>query len=445
MSLAVRGSLRRRLLATLLAGVLLVWLGAAAVTAWETRAEMQELLDAHLAQSASLLAAQIGDEIDEVELEHAHPLHKYARNVAFQIWEGGDKLLLHSSDAPSTKLSPTEEGFSDAAVNGRNWRVFSHWDSKREYLVQVGEATDARERLAGKILQRLVQPLLIALPLLGLLVWFAVGTAFNPINRIGAALARRDPHYLAPIEGEVPKEIAPMVERLNGLLERVRSSLEGERMFTSDAAHELRTPLAALKTQLQVVQGAADSKEREHAIVNAIAASDRATHLVEQLLTLARLEHAAWQSQGEAIDLHGLAAQALAESAALAAERRISLSLLGEPALMVRGHAGLLAILLRNLLDNAVRYSPAHTEVSVNLSRAAHGAVMEVQDQGPGIPAHERDNALRRFHRLEGVEASGSGLGLSIVARIAQLHGAQLELLEGAEGRGLKVRVRFAD
>lgn len=443
--LSVRGSVRNRLLFILLGGVALVWLAAAAVTAWETRSEMQELLDAHLAQSAALLAAQIGDEIDEVELEHVETLHKYARNVAFQIWEDGDKLLLHSPDAPMRRLSGTQEGFSDAVVDGRSWRVFSHWDDKREYLVQVGEATDARDRLAGKVLEKLVQPLLVALPLLGLLVWFGVGGALKPINRIGVALARRDPHHLVPLEGEVPKEIAPMVERLNALLARVAATLDNERRFTSDAAHELRTPLAALKTQLQVAQGAADGGEREQAIVKAIAAGDRATRLVEQLLTLARLEHDAWKDLVEAVDLHRLAAQALSESAQAAADKKIRLSLEGEPGLTIAGHAGLLAILLRNLIDNALRYSPPDTDVTVGVDRMAGRVRLEVQDQGPGIPPEERDNAQRRFHRLESAQAGGSGLGLSIVARIAELHGARVELREGPQGRGLKACIVFAE
>jgi two-component system sensor histidine kinase QseC len=442
-TLLVRGSVRHRLLATLLGGVTLVWLGAAAVTAWETRAEMQELLDAHLAQSASLLVAQIGHEFEEVELEHAQPLHKYAHNVAFQIWANGKTLLLHSADAPAMRLAAKDEGFSDATVSGRNWRVFSVWDARHEYLVQVGEAADAREHLASEILKKLVQPLLISLPLLGLLIWFAVGAALKPVARVSAALARRDPQYLAPIEGEAPKEIAPMVQRLNSLLERVQSSLEGERRFTSDAAHELRTPLAALKTQLQVAQGASDSGERDRAIGNAIEACDRATRLVEQLLTLARLEHDAWRTQGEQIDLHRLAAQVLAEAAPLASEKQIRLSLEGEPGLSIMGHAGLLAILIRNLVDNALRYSPPRTDVSVRTVRLPQGVLLVVSDQGPGIPAAERENALRRFHRLEGSEASGSGLGLSIVARIAQLHGARLELSDAGEEHGLSVKVCF--
>ena len=443
MSLIVRGSVRRRLLVMLLGGVMLVWLGAAAVTAWETRAEMQELLDAHLAQSASLLVAQVGHDFDEIETEHAQPLHKYARNVAFQVWEHGRTLLLHSADAPASRLSGTNEGFADATLQGRAWRVFSVWDVRHEYLIQVGEAAEAREHLALEILEKLVQPLLFSLPLLGLLIWIAVGASLKPIGTIGAALAQRDPRYLAPIEGITPREIAPMVESLNKLLERVRSSLDNERRFTSDAAHELRTPLAALKIQLQVAQQAEDTSERNHAIANAISAGDQATRLVEQLLTLARLEHDAWQSRAETVDLQQIAAQVLAEAGPLATEKRIRLSLSCAPGENVKGHAGLLAVLIRNLVDNALRYSPPETEVEVKVSGAAEGVTLEVQDQGPGIPAAEREDALRRFHRLEGESSPGSGLGLSIVARIAELHHARLALLEGANGRGLRVAVRF--
>lgn len=442
--LVVRGSVRRRLLLALLAGVMLVWLGAAAVTAWETRAEMEELLDAHLAQSASFLTAQIGHDIDEVELEHASSSHKYAQKVAFQIWEQGQTLLLHSADAPSARLSKRDEGFSDSSLNGRAWRVYSVWDAQHEYLVQVGEAADAREHLADEILKKLVQPLLVSLPLLGLLIWFSIGAALRPIDRIGADLARRDPKYLAPIAGEIPGEIAPMVQGLNSLLERVRSSLEGERRFTSDAAHELRTPLAALKTQLQVAQAATDETSRKRATNQALAACDRATRLVEQMLILARLEHDAWQTQGTAVDLHQLAAHVLADAASPAAKKQIRLALEGEPGLTIKGHAGLLSVLIRNLVDNALRYSPPQTEVSVRVVSAAQGLILEVQDQGPGIPVVERENVMRRFHRLEGETAPGSGLGLSIVARIAQLHQAELVLSDGAEGRGLKVSVGFA-
>ncbi len=443
MNVTIRGSVRRRLLLMLLGGVMLVWLGAAAVTAWETRSEMQELLDAHLAQSASLLVAQIGHDFDEIEMEHALPLHKYAHNVAFQVWEQGRTLLLHSADAPATRLAETEEGFADVSLQGQAWRVFSVWDARHEYLIQVGESVEAREHLALEILEKLVQPLLYSIPLLGVLIWFAVGASLKPVGRIGAALAQRDPGFLAPIEDEVPVEIAPMVDRLNTLLGKVQSSLDNERRFTSDAAHELRTPLAALKTQLQVAKGAGNNVERKRAINHALQAGDRATRLVEQLLTLSRLDHDTWPQHAETVDLHRVAADVLAESAPTASERHIQLSLAGEQGAAVEGQAGLLGILIRNLVDNALRYSPPDTEVEVKIGSEAGRTTLEVKDQGPGIPESERENALRRFHRLAGEDTSGSGLGLSIVARIAELHQARLELLEGENGRGLRVRIAF--
>lgn len=443
MSVVVHGSVRRRLLAMLLGGVMLIWFGAASVTALETRAEMQELLDAHLAQSASLLRAQIGHDFDEIGVEHAEPLHKYAHNVAFQVWAHGQRLLLHSADAPAERLSTAEEGFADVSLQGRAWRVFSVWDARREYLVQVGEAVEAREHLAREILEKLVQPLLFSLPLLGLLIWFAVGAALKPVGHIGQALARRDPDFLEPLDDRVPSEIAPMVERLNQLLERVRTSLANERRFTSDAAHELRTPLAALKTQLQVAQGATDTAQRQHALEQALAAVDRATHLVEQLLTLARLDHKMWRAQAEDVDLTQVAASVLAEAAPLAAARGIALALTGEKGVRVEGQAGLLDVLIRNLVDNALRYSPPHTEVEVSIGTEQGRVTLEVRDQGPGIPPSERENVLRRFHRLADESIPGSGLGLSIVARIAELHQARLELLDGEGGRGLRVRVVF--
>jgi len=310
-------------------------------------------------------------------------------------------------------------------------------------LIQVGEAMEARDHLAREVLEKLVLPLLLALPLLGLLIWLAVGSSLKPIRRIRNALAERDPHYLAPIEGEAPSEIAPMVERLNDLLERVRNSLENERRFTSDAAHELRTPLAALKTQLQVAQGATDEQDRKRAIGNALLATDRATRLVEQLLMLARLEHDAWKSQAERVNLHQIAAQVLAEAAPSAAVKHIQLGLSGSEDTQVQGHAGLLAVLLRNLVDNALRYSPNATRVEVSITETGQGATLKVQDQGPGIPPDERELALQRFHRLAGESSTGSGLGLSIAARIVQLHQARLELLEGADGKGLRAIVRF--
>ncbi len=435
---ALRGSVRARLLAILLAGLALVWLAVAVATVIEADHEVEEVFDAHLAQSASLLAMRVGEEMDEIDTEHAPVLHRYAKPLSFQIWKRGARLMLHSADAPDTRFSAAESGFSDVTQDGRDWRVFSLWDAKREYLVQVRDRMKDRRHVIADFMSALATPLAVALPLFGLLVWFAVGRALRPLGRVSDELARRDPAYLAPLAEDAPAEIAPLVARLNALLARVQSSLEGERRFTSDAAHELRTPLAGLRAQLQVAQGAKDEASRDHAIAQALAAGERATHLVEQLLTLARLEHNAWREAAKPFDLREVAAATLGERAGAAAAKGIELALEGEAKVPASGHAGLAGIAIGNLLDNAIRYSPARTSVTVVVAREQGVAVARVRDQGPGIPAAERERALQRFTRLEAEGTEGSGLGLSIVRRVAELHGGTLRLGDGPGGTGLE-------
>jgi len=438
-----RRSVRARLVAILLAGLALVWIAAAVATVIEADHELEEVFDAQLARNASLLLLRIGDEADEIDTEHAPVLHKYAKPLSFQVWKRGRRLLLHSADAPDTRFSPSEHGFSTVTEGGRDWRVFSLRDPEGEYLVQVRDALGDRRHVIVDIAKALAQPLAFALPLLALIVWLATGSAFRPLARVSDEIARRDPTRLSPIEGEVPAEIAPLVARLNALLARVRASLEGERRFTSDAAHELRTPLAALRAQLQVAQGAGDEAGRDRAIAQALAAAERATHVVEQLLTLARLEHQAWRESAAAFDLHGVAREAIAGRAAQARAKRIDLSLEGEAGTLATGHAGLAAIAVGNLLDNAIRYSPPDSAVSVALSREGAQVLLRVRDEGPGIPRDRREAALRPFTRGDDTGEEGSGLGLSIVSRIAELHGAPPLLSGGPGGRGLDATLLF--
>jgi two-component system sensor histidine kinase QseC len=441
MKIAARGSIRNRLLVALLIGLALVWSLAGGYSAWQTRVQIGELLDANLAQSAMPLL----HEIEEAYPEHAFSLFRYSSNVVFQIWQGGDKLLLSAKNAPRQRLSRIDTGFSNALTDNREWRVFGVWDESHRYLVQVGELRVDRRYFSSEVIEQLLQSLLLALPLFGLMVWFVVGRVLRPVARLSDEIARRDPKYLEPISAKIPREITPLAERLNDLLARVQLSLESERRFTSDAAHELRTPLAAVKSQLQVALGAVDSSQQKRALDNALLACDRATHRVEQMLTLARLEQDAWRELSVPVNLHALAAQVIAEVAPLAASRHIELALEGSAEITVNVHAGLWAVLLRNLLDNAVRYAPERTAVTVRTLRTDAGNELQVWDEGPGIPPEQIASALARFHRLDNADQSGSGLGLSIVARISDLYGATLKLDVGASGGGLCARVILPD
>jgi len=440
-SSAARRSMRRELLLILLGCVAVIWIVTAVVSYFDARHEIDELLDAHLAQSASLLIAQAGHDLEEID-EHPPDMHRYARRVVFQLWEEGTKLRLHSANASSARLSLQDEGFSDARIDGHRWRVFSGWDRKGRYLVQVGERLGARDEIVTAMARNLLLPLAVALPVLALLIWLAIERVLRPLRLLNREVEHRAPGNLATLDvRDAPAEVAPLVLNLNRLFERVQASIENERRFTADAAHELRTPLAALRAQAQVARGATSERERVHALDNVIAGCDRAAHLVAQLLTLARLEPPRIDAEHADCDLRAVVEEAIADIAPVALERGIEIELAGGSA-RVRGDARLLGVLFRNLLDNAVRYSPTSSVVQVEVGARERVPFVRIADHGPGVPAHARERLGRRFHRLASADITGTGLGLSIVKRIARLHDATVAFGEADKG-GLAVTVTF--
>ena len=438
-----RTSLKQRLLALTLTAITLVWLAAIAITYYKAREEFDEMLDAHLAQATSLLAAQASHELEEIEIDHAPMLHKYSLGVAFQVWEKGKLLRLHSANAPQERMTDKERGFNDSTFGGYRWRVFSTWDEDGEYLIQVAERSDMRDDLARGIAGNLLRPLLISLPLLALLLWLVVFRGLRPLDRLASEVEQRAPDNLVALDASsVPREVVPLIERLNRLFVRIDASMEKERRFTADAAHELRTPVAVIKAQAQVAQAATSAAERIQAIDNAILGCDRATRLIEQLLTLARVD-ALEGSAVEQCPLRATAAGVIAAIAPGALENGIRIELLEGDEVVVRANPGLLQIMLRNLIDNAVRHTPSGTTVKVKVANERGASSLSVSDDGPGIPEEEREKVMERFYRPLGTQASGSGLGLSIVKRIAEVHDATLRMQPASEGRGLQVSVSF--
>jgi two-component system sensor histidine kinase QseC len=437
------GSLKQRLLALALTTVVVVWIGAATFTYFDAREEFGEILDAHLAQSAALLVNQASHELDEVETEHSPLLHKYSVRVAFQVWEEGRVLRLHSANAPEQPLADPKQGFSDKVINGHRWRVFSSWDDAGKNLIHVAELSKERDELARDIAGNLLKPLLFSLPLLAFLLWVAVARSLRPLVKLTGEVAQREPDNLAPLDaGSAPREVVPLIDRLNKLFIRIDASLQKERRFTADAAHELRTPVAGIKAQAQVARGASDESERNHALDNAILGCDRAAHLIDQLLTLARIDTLG-DEVTEPCHLRSIAAEVVAAIAPTALSQDIRLELTEGDEAVVRGNPVLLRILLRNLIDNAVRHTLPGTSVRIKVSNEQGRGCLTVTDNGPGIPASELDKVAERFYRPLGTSASGSGLGLSIVKRIAEIHAASLQLAPQNEGKGLQVTVIF--
>ncbi|GAB4061801.1 ATP-binding protein [Uliginosibacterium sediminicola] len=436
-------SLKRRIVLLCVLALGVIWLGTLAVSYQDASAEMRQLLDAHLAQAVSLLTVQSGVELDEVDTDHAPELHKYARSVSFQIWRHGETLGVHSANAPDEQLGTPAEGFSERNIGGVRWRVFSAWDREHENLIQVGEQIATRDHLLREMIEHLLKPMLIALPLLALLLWLAVRLGLRPLDHVTADIARRDPQQLDAVELHgAPTEVRPLLSQLNLLFARIAESLANTQRFTADAAHELRTPLAAIRAQAQVASLSTDTNQQQHALRQVVQGSDQATRLIEQLLTLARLDADATPVLEETA-IRALLAESIADIAATAIAKDGEIALEDGEEFTLCVQPGLIRILLRNLLDNAIRYSPPGSEISVCVHAEDMQLLIDVCDSGPGIPPDQRERVFDRFHRVLGSGQSGSGLGLSIAQSIAQLHGGQISLHAGPQGRGLLVRTHL--
>ena len=442
-------SLRLRLVLLLfLAGG--ITLGAAVFfTHNAARQELDALFDAQLAESAHVLLGTARREIAE-RIEHGSDempvAHEYEQTLVYQIWDAHG-LIVRSAAAPESTLGDGIPGYTQAKIGGKPWRVLTRWDTQHEFMIVIAEPLAGRERLARLIALKMLFPTLAIIPMLALLTWLAVGTGLRPLRQLRREVVQRSAERLEPLAlKQVPSEVMPLVSALNDLFERLKQSIEAEKRFTADAAHELRTPLAALKTQAQVALRVADPDDRESALQHVLTGVDRATHLIEQLLTLARVDPEMASAHYQPVSLRQLAAEALGLIEPMAHQKHIELALEDSDEAIINGDAGALAILLRNLLDNAVRYTPAGGQVSVTvLHQKNEGVVLEVCDSGPGIPEEERARTLERFYRVPGTGVQGSGLGLSIVQRIAVRHKAQLLLHPGQDGVGLCVKVVFPE
>jgi two-component system, OmpR family, sensor histidine kinase QseC len=445
----LRRSLQARLLAALLAGVAAVWLGAAVLTWYDVRHELDELLDAHLAQAAALLVVQQTGELehDDERTLDAPALHRYAPRAVFQVFHEG-QLVLRSADAPLQPLGAqglqTPPGFATARLDAVAWRVFAARGGQNDVRVFVGERIDARERIVRVALWGTLWPLALALPLLALLSWWAIRRGLTPLRALGAQLSARSANMLNPIEQhDAPAEVAPLIDALNGLFARIDAMVHAERRFTADAAHELRTPIAAIRAQAQVALAESDDTARRHALAATLEGCDRATRVVEQLLTLSRLEAGAAVAT-QPVDLAALARRVVGELAPEALAKQQDLGLDADAECHVSGDETLLAILVRNLIDNALRYSPAGARINVTLRATPQQVTLSIEDSGPGLDAQQIERLGQRFQRGLGHQESGSGLGWSIVRRIADAQGLRVAVARSATLGGLAATISAA-
>lgn len=435
-------SLRRQLLTWLIPPYLLVaavWMGVS-YRQYETNisafmdGQMHALASTYVHPLASDAKQSVVRPLDEQHVQHdGTPI--------VQFWGGDGRLLVSAWAIPSLRLQPSE-GFHTVNADARNWRVYTVLSDP--IRVQIVQSNDFRQRVIFDSARKSVEPMVLLIPLSILLVWIATLIALRPVDRLVHAIAQQDERSLVELPlTKVPRELLPLVVSVNGLLKRLRDAFTARQRFVQDAAHELRTPLTAITLQTESLRRRLGSSAGGTELVRLEAGIERMQRLVEQLLKLARQEAALPVDESTAVDLQELVKASIGNLIPLAEERDIDLGLNATEKVVVRGNANDLRSVFDNLLDNALRYTPAGGSVDVSLHHDAGDAVIEFADSGPGIPPDSLKQVFERFYRVLGTGAQGSGLGLAIAQSAAERGGFRIELQNRDDRSGLIARVRF--
>lgn len=438
-------SLRGRLLWFLLAAITIAAVAQASIAYRTALRDADEIFDYHMKQMA--LSLRSGMPMSNVETPPGRPeLDDENNELMVQVWTpDGVQVFRTVTREPLPQNAVL--GFSNVKANQTTYRVFSV--QTRTQIIQIAQDIAVRRNMAGNLALRTVGPIAVMMPILMLVVWWVVSRSLEPVARVRAQVAARQADDLSPVsEAGLPDEVKPLVQELNLLFGRVKTAFDAQQHFVADAAHELRTPLAALKLQATSLERAGSDEARAVAVGRLTAGIERATRLVEQLLILARQEASAANdatgAKTQPVDLAELARRTLADLASAAQARRIDVGLVRADSAALAGQPDALAILMRNLVDNAIKYTPEGGTVDVTVVAEADAIVLAVEDSGPGIAPDERERVFDRFYRIAGSEAGGSGLGMAIVKAIAERHGATLTLGTSARLGGLQVSLRFA-
>lgn len=427
-------SIRKRLLIWLLSGLVLAGLAASIATYRKTLEEVDEMLDYELRQIA--YSMEHSSRFMNASQENNSDSSREDNDFVVEVWNADGTLRYSSQPAFRLPLAHVR-GFSDLRTANGRWRIFTIASGNR--IIQAAQPQEARRETAAEMALRMMLPLAALVPALAMLAWIAVRRSLSPLSRITAEVERRDAGTMDALEVDaVPAEIQPLIASLNRLLGRLDESMSVQRRFVADAAHELRTPLTALSLQAQLVEQARDAGERREAIGDLRQGIVRASHLVSQLLILARQEPDAPRSVAM-VDLAALARGTVGDFAVLANAGGIDLGVDAQGQIFIPGSEDALRILIGNLVDNAIRYTPGGGKVDVAVRREEEGVALTVADNGPGIPPEVGERIFERFYRLAGQDIPGSGLGLAIVQQIARQHGTRAVLDDSESGAVFKV------
>lgn len=464
-------SIHRFLVFSLLTILTIVMVLLAFLNYWQIEKQNQRVFETQLINSAEVLEALIGLDIQKkqnTELGHllrqsskltldqmqSRPYNevislymKYQNKVVFQVWNTQDKsLILKSTNAPKWPLSNKPAGFEHTTgLSGHVWYSFALTNKADNTRIVIAMQNEFIHSINFALFFHDLTILFIVYILIAICILWTIQFSLQPLKDVTSEIARRDADSLHPINMRmVPLEIRPLIKALNRLFKRLNDTIRREKAFTADAAHELRTPLAALKTQVEVAIREQDDEQRKHILKNIITGGNRCTHVVEQLLTLSRLEPNAKVHYQQRVNLNDSCSQLVAELAPLAINKNVEIELHApEKPLMVRGNQVSIGIMLRNLIANAIQYTPEGGQVSVVLSELKSRIVLQVIDSGLGISREARERIFDRFFRQLGNKTEGSGLGLSIVSQIVSLHNATIRVLTPKSGQGTEMRVSF--
>ncbi len=430
-------SIRVFLVAVILATITLSNFLAALQGYQSSMREAELAFDNQLLETAELIA-NIHSESAVTSIDHAS-------NTAFQVWRNGEIKVL-SSNAPVTAIAPLSPGFDYNNFNGYRWRTVGHYDQTNNYWVLVAERMDLRYTLAENVVLESILPILMAIPVIGLLVWFVVGRGLMPLRSLAQELGTKQAGDLSPLGFDAPKrELEQIVLSTNVLLGRLESSLAREKQFAADAAHELRTPISALKVQLYNI--ARELPDGDEAVEQLTVTVDRLGHLVEQILALYKTAPDQYITQFTEIDLHSLIQDVVAQEYGQFESKQQTLEYRGEPCTIL-GDQFSLTTLVENLLSNASKYTPNGGRIDVSVREGSKQITLTVEDSGPGIAPEHRNAVFERFYRVGGDRHSsgepGCGLGLAIVKHIADLHGASIAITASSFASGSAVSVVFS-
>ncbi len=400
--------------------------------------EADEIFDAQLAELAQVMLRERFSQENKGAPGIKLTAHDYQQKIAYQLWHA-DKRLLKSDNAPDTPMA-FKVGYSDGQMGQAQWRFFVAKTPDQSLVAITAQDSAMRDECAEELAWRMIAPLAAGILLLALIIWFVVARACQPLTDIAGQVNVRTADRLAPValEQAAPRELLPLLDALNALFERVETLLESERRFTADAAHELRTPLAAIRLQAQLAGEAATADTRRKAIEMLVSDSSRASRLVEQLLTLARADNLSRRSLNTTVDISREVIEVAAVLQDMAQAKLQLLTVDAPQPVMIMADSELLQAMISNLVTNAIKYSPPDTHIAIKVSTES----IMVTDHGPGMAEEERARALQRFVRLHDGDQSGSGLGLSIVARVAHALSITLEF-ENTPGGGLTVCCRL--